>query len=173
MKSSILLSSLFILLSNFALGQSELGAEYEHAFGKKYSSNSVGALFEGFSNTGKNSWQVGLHYRVDIFGNKTSHVSGSNSLGVSLGYRHGFSYGSSGNLLFGVRTSFTFITSSLIEFTPTAEFGYHFTYNHFGKGLYTTPSVALGYNLVLDKDEEEDYYKGMLLIPRVATGYRF
>jgi hypothetical protein len=131
----------------------------------------------GFSNTGKSSWQIGINYTFDtLVGEKKS--SGKGVLGISAGYRYGFSYGSSGNLVGGARLTFTFLkdvnATQHPVFTPSIEFGYHYTFNNFGKGGFATPSLALGYNLPLGDDKEsKDDHEGPLFIPRIAVGYRF
>ena len=155
-----------------AYTQTEIGAEYQHGFGKSYNSNSIGALYEGFSNTGKSSWHIGFHYTGDVFfSNKKT--QGISDFGISLGYRYGFSYGSSGNLFGGTRATFSFIDEkNHIKFTPSVEFGYHYTFNNFGKGGFATPSLAFGYDIPIGKEKAEDY-EGAVFMPRLAVGYRF
>jgi hypothetical protein len=159
------------MISYFLFSQTEIGAEYQHGFGKSYNSNSIGLLSEKFSNNQKNSWQIGIHYTSDIFfGNKKT--SGVSDFGISFGYRYGFSYGNSGNLLTGVRATFSFLgEKEHIKFTPSAELGYHLTFNNFGKGGFTTPSLNIAYDIPLKKASED--YEGFLFIPRLAAGYRF
>jgi len=162
--------SFFLFITSHLFSQTEIGAEYQHGFGKNYNSNSIGALYEGFTRDG-NSWQIGIHYTGDVFvmDKKTQGVS---SLGFSLGYRYGFSYGNSGNLITGARATFSFLgEKDHLKFTPSVEFGYHLTFNNFGKGGFTTPSLNVGYDIPLAKESGD--YEGFLFIPRIAVGYRF
>lgn len=177
MKKRISIYTVCLLFFFNSFSQTEIGAEYQHGFGKNYHLNSFGALYEGFSNTGKSSWQIGLSYTFDskIAENKSS---GRNGIAISLGYRYGFSYGSSGNLVTGIRAGFNFgkdvEQKNHSVFTPSVELGYHYTFNNFGKGMYTTPSIAFGYNISMTQGKEkEDDYEGTLIIPRVGIGYRF
>ncbi len=155
-----------------AYAQKEIGAEYQHGFGKSYNSNSVGAIYEGFS-TGRRGWQIALHYTWDTFvaDKKTSGVS---DLGLSIGYRYGFSYSAHGNIIAGVRATFSFLTETdHTKLTPSVELGYHYTFNHFlEKGGFATPSFAFGYDHPIGKENAGDY-KGTVFIPRIAVGYRF
>ncbi|HKC35664.1 MAG TPA: hypothetical protein VKB95_06360 [Chitinophagaceae bacterium] len=151
--------------------QREYGLEYQHGFGKSYNSNSIGGLFENLSN-GPSTWQVGIQYTWDIFvtNKKTQGIS---DFGILLGYRYHFSYGSSGNLIAGVRTTFSFLTEkAYTKFTPSLEFGYHYTFNNFYDGGFTTSSLNLGYDIPIGKEKSEDH-KGFLFIPRIAAGYRY
>jgi len=172
----LVITSFYLFISAHLFSQTELGAEYQHGFGKSYNINSFGALYEGFNYTGS-SWQIGLSYSFDaLIGDKKS--SGRNGLGLSLGYRYGFSYGTSGNLIGGVRTTFNFgkdvEQKKHTVFTPSIEFGYHLTFNNFGKGGFTTPSIAFGYDIPLTQgDAGKDDHEGALFIPRIAVGYRF
>jgi len=166
----LIITSLCLFISSLLFSQTEIGAEYQHGFGKSYNSNSLGALYENFS-SGRGSLCIVAHYTWDIFTTKKV-TKGVSDLGISFGYRYGFSYGNSGNLFTGIRATFSFIDEKdHIKFTPSAELGYHLTFNNFGKGGFTTPSIAFGYDLPLVKKEED--YQGPLFIPRLAVGYRF
>jgi hypothetical protein len=168
-KNSTFLICLFI--SSALYSQKEYGLEYQHGFGKSYNSNSIGASLEKF-NSGKGSLQIVFHYTWDVFYSEKK-TQGISDFGVSFGYRYGFSYGNSGNLLGGIRTTFSHLfEKNHTKFTPSAEFGYHYTFNNFGKGGFATPSVAFGYDIPLGKEKDEDY-EGTLFIPRLAIGYRF
>ena len=160
------------VLNFVAYSQTEIGAEYQHGFGRSYNSNSIGALYEKFSKTGKGSLQVGFHYTSDIFrSNKEAH--GVSDFVFSFGYRYGFSYGNSGNLFSGVRATISFMDEkNHVKFTPSLELGYHYTFNNFGKGGFATPSLAFGYDVPVGKEKIKDY-EGLLFIPRLAAGYRF
>ena len=162
---------LCLFISIVLYSQKEYSLEYQHGFGKKYNSNSIGGLYEGFSNTGKSSWQVGIHYTFDVFySDKTT--QGVSGLGLSAGYRYGFSYGNSGNLITGIRATLSFIgEKDHSKFTPSIEFGYHYTFNNFGKGGFTTPSLNVGYDIPMGNESGD--YEGFLFIPRIAVGYRF
>src|SRR4026208_430022 len=100
-------------------------------------------------------------------------TQGISDFGFSAGYRYGFSYGNSGNLFTGARATISFIDEKdHIKFTPSAEFGYHYTFNNFEKGGFATPSIAFGYDIPISKAKADDY-EGTLFIPRLAVGYRF
>ncbi len=171
----LIITSFCLFISSLLFSQSEFGIEYQHGFGKGYGYNSVGGIYEGFSNTGKSSWQVGLTYNFSSStgGKEASKESG---LGLFAGYRYGFSYGTSGNLIGGIRTTFNFNKDSKGEksssFLPSVELGYHLTFNNFGKGGFATPSLAVGYEIPMGSESKEDY-DGALFIPRIAVGYRF
>lgn len=172
MKKLITLFIIFFILSITTNAQTEIGVEYSHGFGQSYNSNSFGSLYEGFSNTGKSSWQIGASY------NFSSNSSKSSGFGFSAGYRYGYAYGNSGNLFTGVRLSFTFYKdrreNSFTQFTPSLEGGYHYTFNNFGKGGFVTPSVGYGYNINFgSKEETPDDGEGNLFLIRMAGGYRF
>lgn len=176
LKIIIAASGLFCF-SLVASAQTEIGAEYQHGFGKNYHDNYLGGLYEGFASTGKSSWQVGLSYTFNsISAEKKTY--GRSGLAISAGYRYGFSYGTSGNLVTGVRTTFSFAKGLESErhstFTPSLEFGYHYTFNNFGKGGFTTPSLGLGYNIKMSGDEEtKENEEGPLFLIRLGAGYRF
>ena len=162
---------IYIFISILSFSQREYGLEYQHGFGKSYNSNSIGGIFENLSNE-PSSWQVGIQYTWDIFiTNKKT--QGIGDFGILLGYRYHFSYGNSGNLIAGVRTTFSFLTEKAhTKFTPSFEFGYHYTFNEFNSGGFTTSSLNLGYDMPIGKEKAEDY-KGFLFIPRIAIGYRY
>lgn len=128
-------------------------------------------------NDGGSSWHAGLSYTFDaLIGDKKS--SGRSGLGLSLGYRYGFGFGTTGNLIGGVRATFTFgkdvERKDHTVFSPSLEFGYHYTFNNFGKGGFTTPSIAFGYDIPLTPgDGKSEDHEGALIIPRIAVGYRF
>jgi hypothetical protein len=72
-----------------------------------------------------------------------------------------------------VRATISFIDEKdHTKFTPSAELGYHYTFNNFEKGGFVTPWFAFGYDVPIGKERAEDY-KGTLFIPRLAVGYRF
>jgi hypothetical protein len=167
----LIITSFCLFISSLLFSQTEYGFEYQHGFGKSYNSNSIGSSYEGFS-TGKGSWQAVLHYTWDIFTTDKS-TKGSSDFGISLGYRYGFSYGNSGNLFSGLRLTVSHLFEAKhTKFTPSAELGYHLTFNNFGKGGFASPSFAFGYDIPMGKEKEEDY-EGALFIPRIAVGYRF
>ena len=160
---------IFFISSN---AQTEIGVEYSHGFGKSYNSNSIGSLFEGFSKTGKSSWQLGASYNFSKGSTKSS------GFAISGGYRYGYAYGNSGNLYTGLRLTFNFLKTdrggSYTQFTPSLEAGYHYTFNNFGKGGYLTPGFGYGYNINFgSKEERTDNGGGNLLLTRIGFGYRF
>jgi hypothetical protein len=152
--------------------QSEYGLEYQHGFGKSYHSNSIGTSLERFDRNGKSWWQVVAHYTWDIFvsDKKTQGVS---DFGISVGYRYGFSYGDHGNFITGLRITFSHLfENEHTRFTPSAEFGYHYIFNHsLTNSGFLTPSLAFGYDLPIGKEKKEDF-KGTLFIPRLSGGFR-
>jgi hypothetical protein len=162
----------FVIFSITANAQTEIGVEYQHGFGQSYNSNSFGSLYEGFSNSGKSSWQIGASYN---FASNSSKTSG---FGLSVGYRYGYAFGSSGNLFTGARLSFTFYKdekgNGFTQFTPSLEGGYHYTFNNFGKGGFFNPSIAYGHNINLGpKETTPEDGEGNLFIIRMGAGYRF
>jgi hypothetical protein len=172
MNKYIITLSCFCIFTITSFSQTEIGAEYQHGFGKSYNYNSIGGLYEGFSNTWKSSWQIGISYTFDI-----TKKDGS-SWGISAGYRYGFSYDVDGNLFGGARLTFSFLNDVDSKkhniFTPSIEFGYHYTFNQGGKGAFTTPSLAFGYDIPMSTGKEaENDHEGALFIPRIAVGYRF
>ena len=161
-----------LLISSALYSQREYGLEYQHGFGKSYNSNSFGGIFEKFGNS-KSSWQAVVHYTWDIF-TTSKKTQGVSDVGISLGYRYGFSYGDHGNFISGLRITLShLIEKEHTKFTPSAELGYHYTFHQFfDRGGFTTPSIAFGYDIPLGKAKAEDY-EGALFIPRLAVGYRF
>ncbi len=175
-KITALLACASIIYSS-AYSQWELGGEYQHGFGKNYNSNSIGGIYEGFSKTGKSSWQIGLNYTFSTSGTGKEAFKGS-GIGLSLGYRYGFSYGTSGNLFAGARASFTFSKddkgTGFSVFTPSVESGYHYTFNNFGRGGFATPSLSIGYDIKINGEKESAAVdEGAVFSPRLAIGYRF
>jgi hypothetical protein len=167
--ASFIFSTILSITTN---AQTEIGVEYSHGFGESYNSNSFGSLYEGFSNTGKSSWQVSASYNFSSGTNKNS------GFGISAGYRYGYAYGTSGNLFTGARLSFTFYKdekgNGFTQFTPSLEGGYHYTFNNFGKGGFLTPVIGYGHNINLGpKEETPEDGEGNLFITRLAVGYRF
>ena len=172
MKKLYSLIAFLFILSNSCFSQTEIGVEYSHGFGKSYNSNSIGSLYEGFSNTGKSSWQFGASYNFSKGSIKSS------GFGISAGYRYGYAYGNSGNLYTGLRLTFNFLKTdrggSYTQFTPSLEAGYHYTFNNFGKGGYFTPGFGYGYNINFgSKEEKTDDGEGNVLLTRLNFGYRF
>lgn len=159
------------LLNVVALTQSEIGGEYQHAFGKSYNSNSIGGVYEKFG-SGNGSWHVVLHYTWDVFYTQKK-TQGVGDFGLSLGYRHILAYGESGDWLGGVRATFSHLfEKDHTKFTPSVEFGYHFLFNNFSEGAYLTPSVAFGYDIPVGMEKAGDF-AGPLFIPRLGAGYRY
>jgi hypothetical protein len=58
-----------------------------------------------------------------------------------------------------------------LMFTPIGEAGYHFV---FGDHIFTTPSIAYGYQIKVTKEHNtRDQDEGGRIIPGLAAGYRF
>ena len=155
--------------------QSEYSAEYMHGFGKNFNENSIGGRYEGFN--GRNSLGLGIHYTFSSFG-KGKENAGSNGWGIYADYHYAFGYGLSGNLFSGIRASFTFSKDRKGEnysaWTPSLQFGYHYTAQDFGKGGAFTSFVALGYDVKLNSaGKVKDNHEGVVLLPGITVGYRF
>lgn len=161
---------LFVFISA-GFSQTEWGVEGQHAFGKDANDNMVGGRYEGFN--GKSSWSFGLTYN---FSSQKSY-SQYKGFGFYFGYRYGFNLTENGNPFVGFRASFSFnnfagkekANSSTV--TPEFEAGYHLI---FGTHVFTTPSIAYGYNIKLTKPNnslQED--EGNRFITSLALGYRF
>ncbi len=175
-------TSVAVLISCFIIGTAgwsqnpwELTGEYQHGFGKNYNVNSLGPRYEVYSN--KSSWSLGITYTFSSQG-KEKNIERSKGLGLYAGYHYGLSYGISGNLFGGVRTSFTFGKNKNGEkytlFTPYLETGYHYTSQDFGRGGVFTPFVSLGYDLRLNPDEQSKAsHQGVVVAPGISMGYRF
>ncbi|HYM92765.1 MAG TPA: hypothetical protein VET23_01390 [Chitinophagaceae bacterium] len=173
MKKLITVLICLFVMTTIGFSQTEWGAEAQHAFGKGANDNMIGGRYEGFS--GRSSWGIGLTYN---FSSKKSY-SEYKGFGFSVGYRRGFKYNTSGNgnAFFGFRASFSFANFAGKEkangtsITPTFETGYHII---FGSHVYTTPSLAYGYEIKLNKENNslhED--EGSRFIPGISMGYRF
>jgi hypothetical protein len=168
---SKLLTFTFIFISATVYSQNEYGLEYQHGFGRSYNSNSIGAFYEKF-NTSNGSWQILMHYTWDVFYSKKK-TQGVGDFGLSFGYRYSFAYGDSGNLLGGIRATFSHLfETDHTKFTPSVEFGYHFLFNNFSEGAFVAPSLAFGYDIPVGKEKAEDF-AGALFIPRIGAGYRY
>jgi hypothetical protein len=171
-KLSILFATAIFFISA-AYSQTEFGADYRYSGGGSFSQHSIGGSVENFS--GKNSWIIGINYNFSNFGEGKEANSGS-GLGIFAGYRYGFSYGSSGNLFGGADFSFVFNKNhqgkSYTVLSPSLEFGYHHTFNHFGKGAFASPAVGIGYNFELGQ-KEEYFEEAAFFRARTTIGYRF
>ncbi|MDP4260907.1 MAG: hypothetical protein Q8941_00135 [Bacteroidota bacterium] len=169
----------------FSQHPSEISGEYQHGFGKSYNTNSIGLRYEGYdnnnsrntNNSNKGSWSLGVNYTFSSLraANETAKGRG---IGVFAGYRYGLKYGISGNLYGGIRTAFTFSKdapgSQYSLFTPSLEFGYHYTSQDFGKGGAFTSFVALGYDIKMAADgKAKGVHEGAIFSPGISVGYRF
>jgi hypothetical protein len=155
--------------------QSEYSAEYMHGFGKNFNENITGGRYEGFN--GRNSWGLGIDYTFSSFVSGKENIK-SSGWGLYADYHYGFNYGQSRNLFGGIRTAFSFNKKNKGEpysvFTPSFQFGYHYTAQDFGKGGAFTPSIALGYDMKLNgPDKAKDIHEGAVFLPGITVGYRF
>ena len=171
----LLISSLSVCAHSQSSNPWELGAEYQHDWGKSFKGNDLGIVYEGFP--GKTSWTAGVHYNFSSLGSGKETSKGS-GFGISAGFRYGFGYGGSGNPFLGIRASFSFEKNekgkSYSLFKPSAEFGYHLTFNNFASGGFTSPSIGIGYNFNLGIDKQKtQVFEGPTFNTRIAVGYRF
>jgi hypothetical protein len=163
----------------------EISGEYQHGIGKQYHSNSIGVKYEGFNNnnsrnlnkSNQGSWSLGVNYSFSSMG-KGKETAKGHGIGILAGYRYGLKYGLSGNLFGGIRTTFTFgkndPENKYSTFTPSLEFGYHYTAQDFGKGGAFTPFVAFGYDFKIAADEKtKGVHERAFFSPGVSIGYRF
>ena len=177
-KYLILCVSAFVFVS-ISYSQTEFGANYQYSAGKSFSENSFGLSYEGFSV--KNSWTLGINYNLSSFGSTKG-----TGFDVYAGYRHGFSYGTSGNLFAGLKTSLSFDKDKSGKdfsiFTPSIEGGYHYTFNNFGQGGFATPSVGVGYNFWIrprliggdyGTDKKPEVKDEPVFQAKIGVGYRF
>jgi len=171
MKKQIIILITGCLFSVTLFSQTEIGAEYQYSIGKSFNSQQAGAIYEGFSNTGKTSWHLGLSYNFSSsYNGKSSALQGN--WNINAGVRYGFSYGTDGNLLGGLRLSYGFGKENIL--VPSLELGYHYTFKNFGPGAYTTPSLGIGYVVpVKSNEKEEENFEGTIFNLRIAAGYRF
>ena len=173
MSKLIILSTLSALFCIAASAQTEFGIDYRYRGAKDFSQHSIGAGMENFS--GKSSWTLGVNYNFSDFGfGKNADKGGG--FGVFAGYRYGFSYGGSGNLFGGLDLQLTFNKDnqdkSFTILSPSLEFGYHHTFNHFGKGAFASPAFGIGYNIQVGQNQE-NFDEGAFFQARTTIGYRF
>ena len=173
MKNLIFLS--LILISAFTSQAQipwELGGEFMRPMGKGYKSNIGAVRYERFNS--KTSFSIGITYHFaprDAYG-------GFRGYGAFAGFRNYFGNNLTGSKPFiGARVLFAFenfegkTNLGSLMFTPSAEAGYHFV---FGKHIFTTPSIAYGYQLKITKEyNTRDDDEGGRIIPGLAAGYRF
>ncbi len=156
----------------------ELGGEYEHDCGNDLSQNSIGIRYDGFQN--KNNWNFSIVYQ---FGHtKSKDGNTETGLGLSAGYRYGFSYGTHGNLFGGVRATFEFDNwkdkdgkqvSKETVFVPKIETGYQYIFGSAGH-VYATPAIGYGYGIQLSAaGTEAKADEGGRFISALSMGYRF
>lgn len=173
-----LIGIFIISVVGFSQGPTEYSAEYQHGFGNNFNENMIGARYEGYSSLkGKSSWSLGINYNFSILRSEKE-AAGVSGFGIYAGYRYGLSYGISGNLYAGIRTSFTFNKdvngNKYSLFTPSIETGYHYTSQDFGKGGCFTPNISLGYDLKLANNEKAKFiHEGAVFTPGISIGYRF
>ena len=161
--------------TSFSQNPWELGAEYQHPFGKGVSDNVLGARYEGFKN--KSSWSFGITYTL---AGKSDGDKGG--FGFYAGYRYGFSpsfnaNGNGGNGYVGFRASFNFLgyehgskKGNDATITPTVELGYQFIIK---THTYFTPGIGYGYSMKLNSETDAPNDEGSRFIPTVGVGYRF
>ena len=180
MKKLLYISSCIIILNatGFSQTASEYSAEYQHGFGKNFNEDMIGARYEGYSSMkGKSSWSLGITYNFSST-HSGKETAKNNGFEFYAGYRYGLSYGISGNLYGGVRTSFTFSKNANGNkynlFTPSIETGYHYTSQDFGKGGCFTSNISFGYDLNIGNDEKaKSVHEGYVFTPGISIGYRF
>ncbi|HYM92766.1 MAG TPA: hypothetical protein VET23_01395 [Chitinophagaceae bacterium] len=177
MKKSIIIFICCCTTGIFSYSQNpyEFTAEYQHGFGKNFNENSIGPRYEVYSN--KSSWSLGINYTFSSLGSGKNAGKG-NGVEVYAGYHYGLSYGISGDLFGGVRTSFTFGKdgegNKYTLFTPSLETGYHYTTQDFKKGGVFTPFISLGYDVkVNSKESSKAAHEGPVFSPGISIGYRF
>lgn len=175
----------FFYTPGFSQHPYEISGEYQHDFGKNYNANSFGARYERYdnnnsrnaNNSNKGSWSFGVNYILST-GSAGNEKTKGRGFGIYAGYRYGIKYGLSGNLFGGLRTTFAFRNNgqgnNYSVFTPSIEFGYHYTSQDFGKGGAFTPFVAFGYDIKIAADEKtKNIHEGAIFSPGISIGYRF
>jgi hypothetical protein len=155
--------------------QSEFSAEYVHGFGKNFNENLIGARYEGFND--HSSWGLGINYNFASIC-KGKENTKSKGWGIYADYHYGFNPGLTGNPFVGLRAAFGFNKdnkgNSYSVFTPSLQFGYHYTSQDFNKGGAFTPYGALGYDIKLDgAGKAKDVHEGVVFLPGFTAGYRF
>lgn len=156
----------------------ELGAEYQYNSGHNLAQHDIGARYDGFQN--KNNWNISISF--DFGNTKSKEGYKESGIGLSAGYRYGFSYGTHGNLFGGIRATFEFDKwkdkdgkeiSKETVFVPKIEGGYQYLFGNAGH-IYTTPSIGYGYGIKLSSTgTEEKADEGSRFISGIALGYRF
>lgn len=156
----------------------ELGGEYQYNCGHNLSQHDIGIRYDGFQN--RNNWNIGILF--DCGHTKSKDGNKESGIGISAGYRYGFSYGNHGNLFGGVRATFEFDKwkdkdgkeiSKETVFVPKIETGYQYIFGTSGH-IYTTPSIGFGYGIKLNATGTETKAdEGGRFIPSISMGYRF
>jgi hypothetical protein len=154
------------MAASAASAQSEYSAEYVFGLAKNYHENIIGGRYEGFSS--KNSWGLGIDYNFSSL---------SKGWAIYADYHYAPAFGLTGNSFAGIRTAFTFSKhnkgENYIVWTPSVQFGYHYTSQDFNKGGAITLYGALGYDVDLSSGKAKDVHKGAIFLPGITAGYRF
>jgi hypothetical protein len=164
-----------LVFPGYLNAQSEYSGEYVHGFAKNRDQNYLGARYEGFSD--RNSWGIGLYYSFGSFrkDNEKQHACG---WGLYADYRYALDFGLTGNPFAGLRTAFSFEKNRKGEkytlWSPSLQFGYHYTAQDFNEGGAFTPYAALGYDKILgDHASTNSTYQGFVFLAGFTAGYRF
>src|SRR5258706_5673320 len=98
--SGVVISLCITSAYGFSQHPYEISSEYQHGFGKNYTTNSIGARYEVYdnnnsrnnNNSNKGSWSAGLNYTLSSahLSNETAKGRG---FGIFAGYRYGLKYG--------------------------------------------------------------------------------